>query len=544
MAKPPVDRIVDLLSNDALHKRIAAAIVLGELRAKRPAVVKALVRALEEDNTALQTHVLEALAAMGAKRSADVVLPYAAARSSAVRAAAIGALVSFGDGIVSKVEARLLDAGVEERKALDNVLARMGSKEAFSALLDSLSDADEAAANAAAVAMRQKVRTADAKLRRSYLAKLEKVVATQARRKSAVNHAAVRAALKMMGYLEDGRATATLLAHATSKRQPAGVRQEALISLRFIQGDDKPDAKLLPALVSAASDDDRALAQAALMTLAGMDLPARSAVRLAPLLRHPDTERARFVIDMLAHRDSEDTVSLLVDVLSEQEMRRARYAAEALEGKGNVASPLALALAQCADRERGQLMVKLLTPVCHELKPRVRGKLLDAVISRLEKGDSGWQSSLDIMRCAHPPETDSALRGLYAKLRRRKPPERATQVLRLLCRSHDATGADRCELGVRLLADSAMHTAKRARLDDESLRIFGQLLHDGFDLTRALRTHRGVDLPTLYYVGFHFIEEDNPAGEDLLKHVAAKGARRKIAKMAKNKLALGSRRLT
>lgn len=541
MAKAPIDRITEMLGSDALEKRIAAAIVLGELRAKGSSVIRALTGALRENNTVLERHVIEALAAIGASQQADVVLPFVASRDASLRDAAVSALISFGEVIVPRVQARLAEASGDERKALDGVLARLGGKEAFSALLAALEDADEAAANAAAVAMRQQAREADAKLRRSYLAQLEKVLAAQAKKKSEVNHAVVKAALKMMGYLEDERATATLLAHATSKKQPPMVRQEALIALRFIQKDTTPDIKLVNALVAAASDDDRALAQAALMTLAGMELPARSADKLAPLLSHDDVERARFVIDMLSQRDSADSVEVLVEVLARGEMRRARLAADALSKKKGVASPLAAALADCADRERGQLMVKVLTPSCHELKPAERKKLLSAATSRLEKGENGWQSPLDIMRCAHPQEVDAGLRELYGKLRRRKPPERATEVLRLLCRSRDATHADRYELGARLCVNGPRDTASRARETDESLQIFGFLLRQGFDLAATLQKDRAIDLETLYYLGFHFIEEDHPAGEELLEQVVAKGGRKKIAKMAKNKLELAGR---
>lgn len=541
MAKAPVDRITEMLSSDALEKRIAAAIVLGELRAKGTAVARALTSALHEDNTVLQRHVIEALGAIGAVKHADDVLPFVASRNAAVRDAAVRALIGFGDVIIARVQGRLAEATGDERKALDGVLARLGGKEAFSALLAALEDADEAAANAAAVAMRQQAREADAKLRRSYLAQLEKVVAAQAKKKGEVNHAVVKAALKMMGYLEDERAIPTLLGHATAKKQPPMVRQEALIALRFIQKTDKPDIKLVNALVSAASDDDRALAQVALMTLAGIQLPARSADKLEPLLGHEDVERARFVIDMLSHRDSADAVEVLVDVLAHHELRRARLAAEALSKKKGIASPLAAALAACIDRERGQLMVKVLTPTCHELKPAERKKLLAAATSRLEKGENGWQSPLDIMRCAHPQEADAGLRELYGKLKRRKPPERATEVLRLLCRSRDATHADRYELGSRLCMNAARDTSPRARAADESLQIFGFLLRQGYDLAATLRKDRGIDLDTLYYLGFHFIEEDHSVGEELLEQVVAKGGRKKIAKMAKNKLDLASR---
>ena len=100
---------------------------------------------------------------------------------------------------------------------------------------------------------------------------------------------------------------------------------------------------------------------------------------------------------------------------------------------------------------------------------------------------------------------------------------------------------DDAELASRLLVQGNRDTSSNAREADESLRIFGYLLRQGFDVVGALRKDRTVDLDTLYYVGFHFIEEDNPAGEELLQIVVDKGGRKKIGKMAKNKLALAGR---
>jgi hypothetical protein len=61
-----VDRIVHLLASDAIEKRIAAAIVLGEIRAKGADVTDALAATLDSGIALLQRHALEALARVGA----------------------------------------------------------------------------------------------------------------------------------------------------------------------------------------------------------------------------------------------------------------------------------------------------------------------------------------------------------------------------------------------------------------------------------------------------------------------------------------------
>jgi hypothetical protein len=173
-----------------------------------------------------------------------------------------------------------------------------------------------------------------------------------------------------------------------------------------------------------------------------------------------------------------------------------------------------------------------------ELKPGHHTKLINAVTKRLDKGEPGWQSPLELIREAKPDKTAKALKDLYQKLKRRKPPERATAVLRMICRGEMADNEDRYELVSRLLAESHRDTSSTARRNDEALAQLERLLNSGYDVVKALGKDRSVDLETLYYVGFHFVEQGHPAGDDLLQRVIDKGGRKKIAKMAKNKLSL------
>lgn len=525
-----------MLSNDAPERRIAAAIVLGELKTRTPGVIKALVASLEQDGAAVP-HALQALTDIGAAAKAvDAILPLTASRDATTREAAVDALISAGDGIVPKLEARLATAAPEERRELERVLARLGGKEAFSALLAGIEEAGEDEAAAAAVAMRQHARDADARQRRDYMSQLQKLLAVQ-RKKQQPNQATVKAAIKMLGFLEDERAIATLLEHATSKKQSASVRQEALIALRFASKGKAPEAKTINALVTAAQDDDRLLSQTALITLAGLELPARASGRLDPLLEHEDIERVRFVIDMLAHRKSLEAAHQLVDVLAHKEVRRAKLAAGALRERKDAAPLLAGALCACADAERARLIAQVLRPFSGELGAAHTKKLLDTALARMESGDRGWDAAFDVAREANAKQTFKALRALYERLRRKKS-DKATFALRVLCKSDVATDDDRYQLASRVLSKSHKDTSLTARRGDEALEMIGRLLQGGYDVARALRSDRSVDLDSLYYVGFHFIEQQHPVGEDLLRQVADKGGKKKIGKMAKNKLEL------
>jgi HEAT repeat protein len=540
MASSPIDKIASMLASDAQEKRLAAAIVLTELKVKDPNVVKALAASLADAGPPLQRHCLDALAVIGAKKAVPQIIPLLGSRDAAVRAAAVEALASVGEEVVPVIEEKLAESTPEVRRACDEVLARVGGKEAFSALLAGLEGATDEDAASAAVAMRQRVKGADAKQRKSYLAQLEQILERQKKKKPAeISQAAVKAALKMLGYLEDERA-AEILLDFTGSKYPASTRQEALIALRFTCKEEKPEAKVINALVAAAKEEDRALAQTALITLAGLPLPARAAEKLEELIAHPDLERARFIIDMLAHKKGEEAAAELVVVLEAHEPRRAELAARALAERKEAAPMLADALLKASDPQRARLITRVLEGMAGELKPAQKKKLLEAAMAKLEKADPGW---LPVAEAAHAADSIAlgyAMRELYAKLKKKKP-DLAVDVLKQLCRTDQATREDRFELSVRLLAASAKDTSPAARNGDDSLSIMSRLMRERFDVVGALLADRNLELESLYYVGFHFIEQHHPAGEDLLRAVVERGGRKKIAAMAKNKLDLAGR---
>jgi hypothetical protein len=55
---------------------------------------------------------------------------------------------------------------------------------------------------------------------------------------------------------------------------------------------------------------------------------------------------------------------------------------------------------------------------------------------------------------------------------------------------------------------------------------------------KALKKDKSTTPEQLFYLGFHFAEEGDPVGEELLSEVIARGPRTKLAKAAKNKLKL------
>src|SRR4029079_17009774 len=174
-----VDKIVQLLKSEAIEKQIAAAIVLGELKAKAPGVVEGLGDVLASGVPLLQVHALDALARVGAKKALPAIFPLLATGADEVRRAATRCIASVGDEVVPLIKQKMASATPDERRALDAALAELGGKDAFSTLMKGLSSSDPEAAKAAALAVRQQVKHADGNKRRTYLAEVENFLAGQ-----------------------------------------------------------------------------------------------------------------------------------------------------------------------------------------------------------------------------------------------------------------------------------------------------------------------------------------------------------------------------
>jgi HEAT repeat protein len=531
-----VGKIVLLLKSDAIEKRIAAAIVLGELKAKGPGVVEGLGAVLESGVSLLQVHALDALARVGAKKALPQIFPLLTESDDDVRRAATRAIASVGEEVVPLIKEKMGTANPDERRALDAALAELGGKDAFSALIKGLASSNAEAAKAAALAVRQQIKNADGNKRRSYLAEVERFL--EAQKKKPGEPGPVAAAVKILGYLEDEKTIPTLLTYANDEKAHPSVRQEAIIAFRFASATEKPSVKVIDTLVKAAEAPDRALAQTALHTLGSLQAGDETAKRVEKLALHPDFDRARFVLELLARIGGAEAMRVLTKTLvSTADRRYAEAAAAGLQGKEEAVPALAKALLETTNPDRLWVLRNVLRPTAKKITPALRKQILEEALDRLGKGERNYEAHLDVARDADPDAVAEALRALAGRLRK-KDENKARVVLGILCKSDRATDEDRYALASLELARSNRDTRPASRAGDEGLRLLGGLLKHGFDVAKALKKDRALELDHLYYVGFHFTEEDHPLGEELLEEVVKKGGRAKVAKMAKNKLAL------
>lgn len=531
-----IDKIVQLLEHDALERKVAAAIVLGELAAKGPEVVAGLVKLLGSGVSVLQRHALDALARIGAKKSLPAIFPLLTSSSAEVREAASRAVASVGEDALPIVKERMQSASPEERRALDGVLAEIGGKDAFGALLKGLASSDAEAAKAAALAVRAHVKGAETREKKTYATATLKFLETL-EKKDPPSPNAVAATLKLLGFLEDERAVPVLAERSRDPAVPETVRMEAILALRFCMKDPTPEA--VEALAIAANANDRTLSQAALHTLGSLSLTGEAVKKIGPLASHPDPDRAIFAIELVARQKGPEATHILVRALSARDKRVAEAAAKGLGGREDATTALAKALLEAESADRAWAIRTVLRPQAKKISPALRKQLVETALSRVKELDRGFEAHLDIAREADPASVAEGLRDIATKAKKGgKNPEKAHAVLSLLCKTDKATDEDRYALAVLDLHKSSKDTAASARAADEALVRFGKLLESGFDVFTALKKDKTLELDDLYYLGFHFSERRQPLGEEILGVVVERGGRTKVGKMAKNKLKL------
>jgi HEAT repeat protein len=539
-----LSKIVRLLGSDAVEKQMAAALVLGELGAKDPAVVDGLIALLGSPVTPVQREAAIALGAIGSRKALPALLGLLGARDTGVREATADAVVSFGEEAIPMLRARLAEVPGAEKRPLEELLARLGGRDALSTLLGALGPDDLEAARAAVLPLRQRLKEADARERKRTLEQALKFLESgakgagkKARGKVPTGAAGAgvaprMAALKVVGYVGDPGAASKLLAIAQSPKEDEVVREEAVIALRM-SGDLHEKARALPAktaeaLVALAEKGPSRVARAALYSLAAAPLPAAMGRRLAKLAGHAEAARALIAVELLGAMPGRDAADALAHTLIETtERARAEAAATALAKRAEAGPALARALLETRDRDRADMVARLLRPHLGKVERAIGRQVIKEAVARVEADDASAESMLQVARALDADATADGLRDVATRLRKARKFERALEVLRVLGRSREAAPDD----GYALAALELTHGLK-----DEAFTVISQLADQGYDVGKALRKDRSLEDRHRYEIGFHFIEQGHPLGEEALSAVAESAGRSKLGQMARAKL--------
>jgi HEAT repeat protein len=529
-----ISRIAQMLEDESTHKRMAAAVVLGELKPKDAAAVAALCKAATDSSEGLAAAALSALGAIGSMKALPVVLD-SLARAGDVQKEAARALSALGEEALPAVRDHLKDATPEVRAAVAGAIQVGGSRQSFEIALEGLRGQSWEAANRVTLALRPEVKGLSPADRKSLLKQLEKFVSMK---RVQEDETALRAALKVLGFLELTDASDTLLAHLSSRQGPA-VRIEAATALRFALAEG-PSRKALRRLMELLADEEQLVARAARDTLTVLPLADELAEDLAECAVSEDSEVAFWAITRLGGMGGKVAQKALVPVAAGKDRARAQAAAKALSALEDGPRLLAQALTDADEEVGAQVLAEALQPVARRLGKKEIAALLKAGTKDLKGAVAVARRKLEPVREVDPEAWATTLRDA-AGASTKKDASRAEVLYGLLSRSPLGTADDRYAYARLLLSRSSKDPHPKARQRDPGLLELQKLATEGYPLAQTLQKDKTLDDEERYYLGFHFAEshvpEEQAVGYDLLEAIAQSG-KGKLKKAAKNKLAL------
>lgn len=535
-----VERISKLLDDESPRKRIAAAVVLGELKVKDAAVVARLVQMAKDPVDAYAEAAVEALGALRALKALPVLLD-ALGRGKDLQAKARAAVAELGEEALPELRARLDQATPEARAVLSQLLPAVGGRQSFELTLEGLRDQPWDAINKVTLSVRQEARTMSEAERRVMKTQVEKFLG---KKKNLEDELAVRGALKIVGFLELAETQDLLLGYLGPKQPPA-VRVEAATALRFALASG-PSKKALRRLMELLVDPDVTVARAARDSLTVLKIGAEFAEELAELCAAKDADVAMWAIRHLGElavgekgAPGKLAVKTLLPVARGADRGRAEAAAKVLAELPGGETHLVAALADAEEEAGAQVLVDVLSPLATKLGKKDVKVLLEAGAKNLTRHLAVARRQLEPVRSADPEAWAELLRE-KSKALLKKDPARAEAIGQLLSRSMVATPEDRFGLVVQQLAHSSLDPHPRARQRDPSLAELEKLHKEGFKVADAVTRDKKLTDEARYYVGVHFAEkpmfELKNIGADVLEQLAQ--GKSKLAKAAKNKMKL------
>lgn len=525
MAADTQSQIVAMLGSGRPELQAAAALVLGELGAKAPAVVQGLCEAARSESESVRIAALEALTALASPKALPCLLE-ALAGSAATSQAAARAIAALGEPAIPDLQEKLKGAPPWAAARINEVLAQVAGKKGLSALLDGFVGQDKESVVKSSLLFRHELKAVDPKEKKALYPQVTRFLESK---KAAGSDEATLGALRILGYLEDERALDTLVEFAKAKRASA-VRCEALIALRFALGTRRDAPEVASVLVKLLGDPDKAVARTALDTLGNLEPPPSAIPAIERLALGEDTELATVATVRLGMLGPKAAASLVRVVLAAPEAR-AQQALSALgESEEARAALVEAVLEPQSDAECARLS-RLLQPHARRLSKPAIASLSRAARSRLKRSLASAEPLLAILGLADPAELATLLREEAAKASA----ERARELYSALLKSDRAKDDDRLALARLELVHSKLDLASRS--SDPALELFSALARRGIPLADELAADKKLTPEHRFYVGFHLAEIVGLAreiGHEVLVDVAkGKG---KLAKQAKAKL--------
>jgi HEAT repeat protein len=537
MADATTRKLVEVLQHAETPQVLQAALVMaGEIgNGSETRLIDALVERMADKQAEHRCLAIDALGKLHADKTLPRMLELvrdgdAAVIESVARAA--GAMGAKGTRALDKL---LAEAHPFLRKRIAAALAQSGSQGASIAGAHALLDSDAGVVEAAARSLAGQVPNLPDAQKRGLADYLIRTL--QEKRKPPLTAASEAAMLRVLSALHHPK-TEDIFWKCIEPHRPPAVRSAGLQALGTLPP-PRSDSRI-QVLLKCAAEKEFQLVAPALMLLKTAAVSKKLRKEWLRLLDAPDVGVRGFAIERLGERDEPGVIAALLPQLEHADRGVREKAFEALKRTPRGRLALIKALVEAKNVDDAWTLARAQAVFASELPTAVRGKLFAQACRHRDADDRRADPLFFLLR-----EIDAAwlrdeieARGL--ELRKKKDYAGAVSYLKMLLRDPACSEATRFELACTGLKASAKDVAPEARQHDPTLAQFTRLLHDpAFELLPRLKKAKFLDAEDLFYLGFHFSEQqgrEQQFGADVLRLLVERSPRSPQAKDAKRKL--------
>ena len=531
MADATLTKLLHVVANsDAKELRHAVLRVLGTIGGKNGKVVKTLLDALKDADQDLRIAAIEAL---GQLQADDALRPFEefVRQGGAELEAAVHAASLLGARGAKSMGKLMQEISPSCRSRMAAVLAKSNTGNALVVTAGGLLDDDPRVIDATARSLAMEV-PAYTPPQRHALAKFL-IEALGAKK---IPPKAEAAMLRVLTALHETKAEELFWARILPPYS-ADVRAAALQAL----GNAEPRTdKRLQALLTCAADKDFPIVAAALMILKKMPVSAKNAKPWIKLLEAPDVATRRFAVEKLQGIENAEVARAMLAQLRHPDRGLREETLKALGGYGAGRAVILEELLEAAEVDRAWFLARALGASAKEFSAAQRGKLFAKAAEYHDAEDRRAAALLFLLREMDHAWLRDQLEAKAQELRKKKKYAAAIGYYRLLAQDPACGNETRFELAATGLKESPQDVATDSRKNDPALNQFARLLQDpAFDLAGHIAKAKWLDVADLFYLGFHFAEQNHRAkdiGKHVLELVVKRAPKSDLGKQAKRKL--------
>jgi hypothetical protein len=509
-----VKEILGILETGRPELQVAAAQILGELRAKDPAVVKGLEAAIGRSNV-LGRFAIEALAKLGTQETLQVVAKCVYEHDGLADQAS-HLLAERMPAAQSPLAAVYDEAPLEKRGRILSVLARHLGKEALLVFERALLT-PELTQQAA-----QLLTQANGTLAQPLSKQLCHGIARRLGDEN-IADVSLRHSLFVLGRLDPSGSRGVLM-RFSGDRYPVEIRSAAL---RALAGAALPAGLVKSFLAMLEDPAQRPLHDAVRDVLSAMpEWPEGLAGTVKALLSSRQPEQKLFALRALRTSPSSETAKIALKYLHQGDAGFRAAAAEVLAVNKFAIEPLVRALQMDKDATRARTIAGILLRLAPQFPPRLIRGLADRAAKLMAGNSLAGELLFDVVAAADGKKATPLWLERAIKLRRSR---RYAESLHLLARLASTPHLDvegRYQLALtRLLHDLNRPAAESAQPGNPAMGFFAALLRDGFPLLERVRKESMLTPEALLALATHFAEAvglERRFGAELLRHLATR----------------------